>query len=296
MTLQQIRYFDAVVRTGSLVRAADRLFISQPSLSVAISNLEKELGVPLFERQGRSVRLTAEGKEFVPHAQQILRAVEEASVHMNALSQSAAHHLRLGYVSPLADWYIPALMRDFLQQPENKDTVLDFACGTTDELVRGLKNGVFDLLVCSHPGEDEALRKTVLLEQPLELISPSDAPCEIGALPQLQEMPLIGYPQGGAMDSYLSWFQKKESLQLNFICRAPNEEAIAALCENHFGCAVVAAVDGLKGCPVHRQLLPGGYTRKIYCVTLASRRYYGVASRFIRYMFGEREQEKYHGH
>ena len=61
MTFQQIRYFDSIVRTGSMSHAADQLFISQPSLSVAISNLEKELGVPLFERRGRSVTLTAEG-------------------------------------------------------------------------------------------------------------------------------------------------------------------------------------------------------------------------------------------
>ncbi len=286
MTFQQIRYFDAIVRTGSMSHAADQLFISQPSLSVSISNLEKELGVPLFERRGRSVTLTAEGEAFVPHAQQILQSVEEARIHMNALSQSAGHSLRLGYVSPLADRYIPALMHDFLQQPENRGTVLNFACGTTTELVRQLKNGVFDLLVCSHPGEDEALRKTVLLRQPLELISAPDAPVEVKTLAQLQSLPLIGYPEGGAMDSFLAWFQNKEGLQLQFHCRAPNEEAIAALCENHVGCAVVAAVDGLDHTHVHRQRLPGGYARQIYCVTLASRRYYGVASRFIHAMFG----------
>ena len=286
MTFQQIRYFDSIVRTGSMSHAADQLFISQPSLSVAISNLEKELGVPLFERRGRSVTLTAEGEAFVPHAQQILQSVEEARIHMNALSQSAGHSLRLGYVSPLADRYIPALMHDFLQQPENRGTVLNFACGTTTELVRQLKNGVFDLLVCSHPGEDEALRKRVLLRQPLELISAPDAPVEVKTLAELQSLPLIGYPEGGAMDSFLAWFQNKEGLQLQFHCRAPNEEAIAALCENHFGWAVVAAVDGLDHTHVHRQRLPGGYARQIYCVTLASRRYYGVASRFIHAMFG----------
>ena len=286
MTFQQIRYFDAIVRTGSMSHAADQLFISQPSLSVAISNLEKELGVPLFERRGRSVTLTAEGEAFVPHAQQILQSVEEARIHMNALSQSAGHSLRLGYVSPLADRYIPALMHDFLQQPENRGTVLNFACGTTTELVRQLKNGVFDLLVCSHPGEDEALRKRVLLRQPLELISAPDAPVEVKTLAELQSLPLIGYPEGGAMDSFLAWFQNKEGLQLQFHCRAPNEEDIAALCENHFGCTVIAAVDGLDHTQVHRQRLPGGYARQIYCVTLASRRYYGVASRFIHAMFG----------
>ena len=240
----------------------------------------------MFDRRGRSVTLTAEGEAFVPHAQQILQSVEEARIHMNALSQSAGHSLRLGYVSPLADRYIPALMHDFLQQPENRGTVLNFACGTTTELVRQLKNGVFDLLVCSHPGEDEALRKRVLLRQPLELISAPDAPVEVKTLAELQSLPLIGYPEGGAMDSFLAWFQNKEGLQLQFHCRAPNEEAIAALCENHFGCAVVAAVDGLDHTHVHRQRLPGGYARQIYCVTLASRRYYGVASRFIHAMFG----------
>lgn len=286
MTLQQIKYFDAVVRTGSIGRAAEQMYISQPSLSVAIANLEKELGIELFERQGRSVRLTAEGEAFTSHARQILQAVEEARIHMNSLSQKSSHYLRLGYVSPLADHYIPVLLRDFLQKPENKDTVLNFECGTTRELVRQLKNGVFDLLICSHPGDDSALRKTALLEQPLELLSPLDAPIEVSSLSELEALPLIGYPLGGAMDDYLEWLQRHENLQLHYICRAPNEEAIAALSENHFGCAVVAAVDGLQNAHVHRQRLPGGYVRKIYCVTLAERHYYGVAKRFIQYMFG----------
>lgn len=284
MTLQQIRYFDAIVKIGNMGRAAEQLYISQPSLSVAISNLEKELGVPLLNRQGRTLCLTGEGEAFSLHARQILQAVEETRIHMNSLSQKASHFLRLGYVSPCADLYVPALMHDFLQEPENRDTVLNFECGTTRELVRQLKNGVFDLLICSHPGEDTSLRKIPLLEQPLELISPPDAPVQIKELRELQAISLVGYPQGGAMDSYLGHFQQKEKLQLKFSCRAPNEEAIAALTMNHFGCAVVAAVDGLNNIPVHRQRLPGGYTRTIYCVTMADRRYYGVSERFIRYL------------
>lgn len=72
MTLQQLRYVITIAETGSLGKAAERLFVSQPSLSGALKDLEKELGMPLFTRTSKGMVLTAEGDRFLPYA----RAVE----------------------------------------------------------------------------------------------------------------------------------------------------------------------------------------------------------------------------
>src|SRR5258705_1223377 len=78
MDLHQLRYFCAVAETGSFSRAAEQSHVSQPSLSQQILNLEDELGARLFDRLGRSVRLTELGKTFLPRARAVLRELEAA--------------------------------------------------------------------------------------------------------------------------------------------------------------------------------------------------------------------------
>ena len=71
MTLQQLNYIITISEVGSINRAAEKLYVSQPSLTSAIKELEKELGIVLFNRTGRGVTLTAEGVDFLPEARQV---------------------------------------------------------------------------------------------------------------------------------------------------------------------------------------------------------------------------------
>src|SRR5256714_13442418 len=78
MEIHQLRYFCALAETGSFSRAAEQSHVSQPSLSQQILKLEDELGARLFDRLGRSVRLTELGKTFLPRAHAVLRELEAA--------------------------------------------------------------------------------------------------------------------------------------------------------------------------------------------------------------------------
>jgi LysR family hydrogen peroxide-inducible transcriptional activator len=76
--LHQLRYVIMVAEQGSFTKAAERLYLAQPSLSVQIRKLEAELGTPLFERLGRRVRVTAAGEAFLPHAHRAVFESEQA--------------------------------------------------------------------------------------------------------------------------------------------------------------------------------------------------------------------------
>src|SRR5256885_10232879 len=100
MELHQLRYFCAVADTGSFSRAAEQSHVSQPSLSQQILKLEDELGARLFDRLGRSVRLTEVGKAFLPRARGVLRDLEAARGDVVEPKESVGGSGTVGAIPP----------------------------------------------------------------------------------------------------------------------------------------------------------------------------------------------------
>jgi DNA-binding transcriptional LysR family regulator len=108
MELRHLRYFMAVAETGNLSRAAEKLFIAQPPLSVQVRQLEDEMGTPLFIRHPKGVRLTAAGEALVPEARHLL----DRAAQLKTLVQGAGigGHLTLGYVPSASSTVLPELL------------------------------------------------------------------------------------------------------------------------------------------------------------------------------------------
>lgn len=141
MELYQLRYFLAVVETGSFTKASQRARVSQPTLSAGIQKLESALSVSLFERSGRRVFLTSEGSRFVPRARTILAEVQEAQAEL--ASTEAKEVLHVGVLITLPAARIQALLRDFLRAQTG--IVLQLFEGTERDLHSRLRSGQLDL-------------------------------------------------------------------------------------------------------------------------------------------------------
>src|SRR4051812_19452107 len=113
MELRQLRYALAVIDTGSFTAAAQQCFVSQPSLSQSIRNLERELGVQLFERIGRSFIVSAAGATFADAARSALRAVDNVRVEVDAVSGLVAGRLDLVALPTLAVEPVTSLVGAF---------------------------------------------------------------------------------------------------------------------------------------------------------------------------------------
>src|SRR5208282_19741 len=108
MELHQLRYFCAVAETGSFSRAAEQSHVSQPSLSQQIMKLEDELGARLFDRLGRSVRLTDLGKTFLPRARGVLRELEAAKGDVVEHKASVGGSVTIGVIPTVAPYFLPS--------------------------------------------------------------------------------------------------------------------------------------------------------------------------------------------
>ncbi|MCX6610869.1 MAG: LysR substrate-binding domain-containing protein [Acidobacteria bacterium] len=165
MEFQQLRYFLAVARTCSFVRAADQLGIAQPSLSQQIQKLERELGISLFDRLGRSLKLTAYGQSLQISAERILREAEEARTAIEGLKSEDAGELRVGVIPTVLPYSLVKPLAEFQRRYPRIDLTLTEAM--TDDLIELLRRGELDLAILALPIRHAEIVCSELFREPL---------------------------------------------------------------------------------------------------------------------------------
>jgi len=165
MELHQLRYFCAVADTGSFSRAAEHSHVSQPSLSQQILKLESELGARLFDRLGRSVRLTEIGKTFLPRARAVLRELEAARGDVVESKDSISGQVAVGVIPTVAPYFLPQVLASFSRQfSESTVTVIE---EITPILLERLRAGTIDIAVLALPVRGTEFDALPLLTEPL---------------------------------------------------------------------------------------------------------------------------------
>ena len=141
MNIEQLRYFEAVARLGTISAAASELSVTQPALSRSIARLEKELGLELFDRKGKRVLINAAGEELLPHACAILH---EERIIRDSMQELADRRrtITIGSIAPAPLWYLTDMIIE--QFP---DQLLSSKTITLEESSSVLMNGEFDLII-----------------------------------------------------------------------------------------------------------------------------------------------------
>jgi len=150
--IEQLEYIAAVTQHGSLRKASERLHVSQPALSEAVSKLERELGVTLLDRRRSGARISRRGRELLQNMVEVLEAVDR--LRTAAGDQAAGHHVvRVGTVSTATSTVLVPAVRDFrAAHPGSTVEVLNIQQGEIDQ---GLQEGALDLgLVNVLAGDD----------------------------------------------------------------------------------------------------------------------------------------------
>lgn len=149
MELHQLRYFCAVADTSSFSRAAEKCHVSQPSLSQQILKLESELGGRLFDRLGRSVRLTELGQAFLPRARSVLHELATAKDEVTERLQSEGGPVVIGAIPTVAPYWLPPRLAAFSRKfPKIQLTIAE---EITPILLDRLRVGSVDLAILALP-------------------------------------------------------------------------------------------------------------------------------------------------
>ncbi len=284
MTLQQLIYFEKISDTQNMSRAAEELYITQPSLSVSMRKLEQELTVQLFTHRGHRTLLTREGEIFREHVRRILTETEEAVIHMKRLGAEKRYSIRIGCTTPILCELLPRCMQEFRKIPGNEKTRFVCSTGNTPELIRKLKAGVYDCLICSGSSDPEVLQ-IPLEKEPVRLITQKgDSVPE--SWEELLRRPLIGYEENSAMNEFLLEISREVQQPFSFEFRAPNEEAIAALVAHGMGIAIAPRNRSMQGQRIEFHPLPSGVYYRYNCLTLrpGDAPAGAAADRFVQFM------------
>ena len=177
MNLYHLRYFVTLAHLEHYTKAADVLAITQPSLSHAISSLEEELGVKLFEKNGRNVSLTKYGKTFLGDVEETLNRLD-SSVNGLQLAGKGEGQIDVAFLRTLGVDFVPKIIRNFLNANEGKQINLNLFCDKKydigfcskfddEPLIEFIPVAKQDLVVIVPPGHPLAEKSEIHLEETL---------------------------------------------------------------------------------------------------------------------------------
>lgn len=204
MNFQHVKSFCTIVSEGSFSRAAERLHLTQPTISAQIQALEKTLRTRLFERSAQGISLTQAGKVFHPYALQILEVSDRAEQAMDQLQGLALGSLEIGASTVPGHYILPAALARFKQERPGVDVRLFVS--NSQEVRSGLREGRFELGMVGEKVRDERLAfEPILQERLVAVVRPGHPLAQRGSLTgdELLKQPIVMRELGSGTRSTL---------------------------------------------------------------------------------------------
>ncbi len=226
VTLRQLRVFSEAARQLSFAEAARVLHLTPPAVSMQIKELEAQVGLPLFDRQGRQVQLSTAGEYVLVYARRILAGLKDAEDAVARLRQLEAGQLTIGMVST-AKYFLPPLLARFRAQHPGVEIRL--AAGNREQLVQMLQASEVDIAIMGRPPTELATRAEPFAAHPHGFVAAPDHPLtRIGTLApqQLGGHAFIGREAGSGTRAALARFLDGEQLTLDVVMEMGSNETI----------------------------------------------------------------------
>ena len=240
MELRTLSYFVAVAEELNISRAAEKLNMSQPPLSLTIRNLEEELNTELFIRGKRQLAITESGELLYRRAKEIQDLSGKAAEEIRSMKDGMTGTIALGLVEGMAPDFAGAWFAGFSREyPKARFRILD---GNSDDLIEKLRSGIISLAVITSPYDSSLLNSFAVGSGDMYAMMSKDHPLareagESVTIRQLFDQPLIVPSRRATIDMILKWFREIKC-EPNIVCEMDSYLDAAALAGRGMGVSI----------------------------------------------------------
>jgi LysR family transcriptional regulator, low CO2-responsive transcriptional regulator len=282
-----LKVFEATARHGSFTRAAEELFLTQPTVSMQVKQLTKAIGLPLFEQVGKRLYLTDAGRELFATCKDIFSNLEQLEMKVADMKGMKQGHLRLAVITT-AKYFMPRLLGPFCQLYPGIDVSLTVT--NHERVIDRLANNQDDLYVMSQLPEHLEITSHSFLDNPLVVVAPSIHPLAHEkniSLRRLAEEPFIMREPGSGTRRAIQKLLDAQDLSVKVRLELGSNEAIKQAIAGGLGISVLSrhaltldtigelTVLDVEGFPIERDW---------YAVYLSGKQLSVVASTFLEYL------------
>jgi DNA-binding transcriptional LysR family regulator len=279
---RQVRAFAVLAQCGSFSRTGRELHLTQSAVSHAIKALEANLGCQLFHRQGKSVHLTHHGREFLPHAESILRTMAHARVSLGALDKTPRGRLRIGCTAAASQFILPTVFREFKESFPLYD--IRVVPGETPDTIERLVRNEIDVAVSLRPTDVTRLECHPIFEDELLFLASPLHPWT-KSKPKTRDVAaqtLIISSRNSLSFAMVSEYFLKQGIRLSSIIELGSTEAMKELAKLGIGVAVAAGWTARKEIAAGQLValpMPRGKLRRRWVASILKGRPLSLAER-----------------
>ncbi len=277
MNLHHLRYFLAVARTGSFSRAAQEMHVTQPTVSSGIGELERALGVRLFNRGSRHVSLTMEGRSLVTYGMQIQDLVEEAEDRLKRRDVQPGEGFQIGAIDAAVTYLLPDILKAYMR--DYPEVALSVQVAPSRYLVEDLLLNRSEFAVISLPFTHPKIETVSIYQDSMPLVAGASHPFanrESVTLEEVASGPLILFHADSVSRKIVDEQFAEAGVSPGVVMEMRSPEAMRKLVE------VGVGISFLPGLTV-QESLTSGVLREVAVDGVAFRREIGVAWRQGRY-------------
>lgn len=268
MELRQIQYFIEVAKREHVTEAAYALHVAQSAVSRQIFNLEAELGVNLFIREGRNVRLTPIGRMFLDHMQQAMNVIEKAKREVEEYLDPERGIIRVGFPSSLAAYMLPTVISAFRQ--EHPHVKFQLRQGSYHFLIDAVDKGDIDIaLLGPVPTQEKRVKGDILFLENIVALLPSNHPLAKESsvqLGQLRDDPFVLFPSGFILRDIVVQACSQFGFKPDVSFEGEDIDAIKGLVAAGLGVTLIpeiTLVDSIPRTTVKKMISEGKVTRTV---------------------------------
>lgn len=290
-TLHQLQIFEAIAQHGSFTKAAEELFLTQPTVSQQMKQLTKAIGMPLFEQIGKRLYLTDAGKAVLSISRDISQRFNDLEMTLADIKGLKQGTLKLAAITT-AKYFVPRILGTFRQRYPGIRIALQIA--NRQQILDRLANNLDDLYFIGQPPEDLDINLRHFLDNPLVVVAPRNHPLANEKhipLERLAEEPLIMRESGSGTRMAVESFFAENRLQMLVEMEIGSNEAIKQAVVGGLGLSILSrhslALEGPQGPLVVLDVEGFPIQKHWYVIYPGSKQLSIVAQTFLEYLLTE---------